>query len=102
MNTEQFEALLDLIKARAEYEAQRFVVGSASIHWVEEKEESLRALLVIPEEPKQEFTGADWTALNWAVRRADEWYGNVTGDRQAEQDHKAKIAAARAALRKLK
>ena len=44
----------------------------------------------------------DIAALSWAITKADEWYGNVTGDAEAEQRHKRSIAKAKEALENAK
>lgn len=44
---------------------------------------------------------ADAAALRWAAERADEWYGSVTGDREAERAHIETMDGVQAALAKM-
>jgi hypothetical protein len=43
----------------------------------------------------------DRDALKWAAKKADEWFGNVTGDPAAEREHLRNMNQVREALGKL-
>ena len=47
------------------------------------------------------LTAKDRAALRWAAKKADEWYGNVTGDTQLENHHLQQMDKVQDALFKL-
>jgi hypothetical protein len=49
----------------------------------------------------ENLSSTDKAALSWAAKRADEWYGNVTGDADKERHHKQMMARVDAALARL-
>lgn len=49
-----------------------------------------------------QLTKKDRAALRWAAQKADEWYGNVTGNEAAENHHLKMMKDVRSALIKLR
>lgn len=47
------------------------------------------------------LTRSDKAALRWAADKADEWYGNVTGDEKRENEHLRRMDKVQDALLKI-